>query len=411
MAKKFIPRGNRSWPSIVGPAKLRASRAMARLEDLSRLAAEWVWETDAQGHITYLSERVKDSLGFIPEQIAGKTFQDLGVFYTKGGNAHIVDMERPFRNVRFKTLDKSGDVRVLKVSGLPYYNPESWSFEGSYGICDDVTEREQNIIALHEAKEQADAANAAKSTFLSSMSHELRTPLNAIMGFGQMMVLDQQDPLPAKHQEYMKNVLDSGSHLLNLVSEVLELARIETGDLKVELEDVKLSQTITESISMVEAAAQDRKIGVYAVNVEKTDIIVRADPFRLKQVVVNLLSNAVKFGPKGSEIFVQYGMWDEWNVRVFVHDDGPGIPAEKRDEVFVPFERLGLESSTIAGAGVGLTLVKRLVERMNGHVGFDSGPDYGTTFWVTLPLSPKNQLDLQLEVEEEAQENTSSPQP
>ncbi|MBT3767016.1 MAG: HAMP domain-containing histidine kinase, partial [Rhodospirillales bacterium] len=236
-------------------------------------------------------------------------------------------------------------------------------------------------------------------------------PLNAIMGFGQMMVLDQQDPLPAKHQEYMKNVLDSGSHLLNLVSEVLELARIETGDLKVELEDVKLSQTITESISMVEAAAQDRKIGVYAVNVEKTDIIVRADPFRLKQVVVNLLSNAVKFGPKGSEIFVQYGMWDEWNVRVFVHDDGPGIPAEKRDEVFVPFERLGLESSTIAGAGVGLTLVKRLVERMNGHVGFDSGPDYGTTFWVTLPLSPKNQLDLQLEVEEEAQENTSIPQP
>ena len=83
MAKKFIPRGNRSWPSIVGPAKLRASRAMARLEDLSRLAAEWVWETDAQGHITYLSERVKDSLGFIPEQIAGKTFQDLGVFIQK----------------------------------------------------------------------------------------------------------------------------------------------------------------------------------------------------------------------------------------------------------------------------------------------------------------------------------------
>jgi PAS domain S-box-containing protein len=411
MAKKFVPRGKRSWPSIAGSSKLRASRAMARLEDFSRLASEWVWETDAQGHITYLSERVKDSLGFIPEQIAGKTFKDFGVFYTKGGNVHTMDMERPFRDVRFKTLNEAGDVRILKVSGLPYYNPESWSFEGSYGICDDVTEREQNIIALHEAKEQADKANAAKSTFLSSMSHELRTPLNAIMGFGQMMVLDQHEPLTAKHQDYMKNILDSGSHLLNLVSEVLELARIETGDLKVELEDVKLPQIIKESISMVETAAQDRKVGVYEVDIDKSDLVVRADPFRLKQVVVNLLSNAVKFGPKGSEIFIQYGMWDEWNVRIFVHDDGPGIPADKRAEVFAPFERLGLESSVIAGVGVGLTLVKRLVERMNGSVGFDSGPEYGTTFWVNLPLSPKEQMDLELDDDQDAGADKPIPQP
>ena len=126
---------------------------------------------------------------------------------------------------------------------------------------------------------------------------------------------------------------------------------------------------------------------------------------------MNLLSNAIKFGPKGSEVFVQIGTWDDWNVRVFVHDDGPGIPVDKRAEVFHAFEKLGLESSTVSGAGVGLTLVKRLVERMNGHVGFDSGQDYGTTFWVNLPISPNQQLDLQLEDEPGVKNKAAIPQP
>jgi signal transduction histidine kinase len=308
-----------------------------------------------------------------------------------------MDLERPFRDVRFKTMNADGVVRILSVSGLPFYNPETWSYEGAYGLCEDITEREQNTLALKQAKEEADAANAAKSTFLSSMSHELRTPLNAIMGFGQMMMLDQHEPLPVKHQEYMNHILNSGTHLLNLVSEVLELAQIETGDLRVELENVNFSEIISECISMVEPTARERRIEVHVVNVKKIELNARADPFRIKQVLVNLLSNAIKFGPKGSEVFVQICTWDDWNVRVFVHDDGPGIPADKREEVFRPFERLGLESSVISGAGVGLTLVKRLVERMNGHISFDSGPDYGTTFWVNLPLSPKQQMDLKLD--------------
>lgn len=340
---------------------------------------------------------MKESLGYIPDQIAGKTFGDHGVFYTDGCNSHTMDIERPFRNVRFKTLNETGKMRVLLISSLPFYNPETWIFEGAYGICEDVTEREQNVLGLRQAKEEAVEANAAKSTFLSSMSHELRTPLNAILGFGQLMALDQKEPLPAQHRKYLDHILNAGSHLLDLVSDLLELARIETGDLRVEIEDVSLSHTIAECISMVESAAHDRRINVHVVNVEKQDLSVRADPFRLKQVIVNLLSNAIKFGPKGAEVFVQLGIWDDWNVRIFVHDDGPGIPPDRREEVFRPFERLGKEASAIDGAGVGLTLAKRLVERMNRHVEFDSGPDYGTTFWVNFPLSSKKQLDSELE--------------
>jgi two-component system, sensor histidine kinase and response regulator len=246
----------------------------------------------------------------------------------------------------------------------------------------DISERKRVEQALHAAKEEADRANRAKSEFLSRMSHELRTPLNAILGFGQL--LERQEPTEVQKNR-VGHIMNAGRHLLNLINEILDIARVESGRLQFSLEPVLVEQAVDEAIDLVRPLAAERKI-----QIERTDLIgpspsVLADRQRLKQVLLNLLANAVKYNRDAGRVIVDLAPQPDQRFRISISDEGSGIPADKRGRLFSPFDRLGAELTASEGTGLGLALSKRLVETMGGAIG-ESAPASGSCFWIEFPL-------------------------
>jgi PAS domain S-box-containing protein len=236
-----------------------------------------------------------------------------------------------------------------------------------------------------DAREAAEAANRAKSEFLSRMSHELRTPMNSILGFGQLLARRE---LPADQRKGVEHILKAGQHLLNLINEVLDLARIEANRQELTLEPVHLDTALREAINLVRPLAAQTGCVLAddpAVDAAIDDRLwVRADEQRLAQVLLNVLSNAVKYNrPEGRVWFTCRDLGDT-RIRIGVHDTGRGIPPDRMDELFVPFARLGVEASGVVGTGLGLALSKRLVEAMGGTLSAESVYGEGSTFWIDL---------------------------
>ena len=251
-----------------------------------------------------------------------------------------------------------------------------------------MAEREQVALDLATARDQAEKANRAKSDFLSSMSHELRTPLNAIIGFAQLLAKGRRDPLSEKQQRQVGQIEKSGQHLLSLINEVLDLAKIESGHMSLSIETIALDRLLEDAASTLEASIEAAGIHFQRPTLDSS-WVVQADYTRTKQVLLNLLSNAIKYNrPQGSitlEVMPQAPM-----LRVSVTDTGKGIPAERLEELFEPFNRLDEEHGVIEGTGIGLAITRELVERMGGAIGVDSQPERGSTFWFTLPMAEKN---------------------
>ena len=228
-----------------------------------------------------------------------------------------------------------------------------------------------------------DAISRGKSEFLSRMSHELRTPLNAILGFGQLL---EMDALSAEQRDSVEHISKAGRHLLGLIDEVLDIAQVERGELRLSLEPVSLRQVVGESLGMLRplAAARGVRLGGAATGAHEH---VRADRTRLQQVVVNLLANAIKYNRDGGEVSVQWSAVGPQRVRLVVADTGVGIAEDDLVRLFLPFDRLGAEQSDVEGTGLGLSLSKQLVEAMGGAIGVASQLGVGSSFWVELPLA------------------------
>lgn len=243
------------------------------------------------------------------------------------------------------------------------------------------TRVEDRTADLRKAMQEAERANEAKSEFLSRMSHELRTPLNAILGFGQLLETDP-NRLTDEQQGNVSEILNAGRHLLDMINEVLDLARIESGRLDVSLEPVGLDGLIDACLAQMRPLADEKRI---ALSRSGPSACVRADHIRLKQVLLNLLSNAVKynFSDSTAKVIIEHRPHDR--VRISVVDTGPGIPATHLKRLFKPFERLESAYEATEGTGIGLALSKRLTEAMHGTIGVESKQGFGSTFWVELP--------------------------
>ncbi|MGK2952043.1 MAG: PAS domain-containing protein [Thiobacillus sp.] len=250
------------------------------------------------------------------------------------------------------------------------------------GTVQDITEQVETEQALIAARDEADRANKAKSEFLSSMSHELRTPMNAVLGFGQLMEYD--DTLPGEHLDSVREILKAGYHLLELINEVLDLAKVESGQIDLSLEPVEVCPIVDECLGLVGPLADKRNIQLTHLGL--AGAMVRADRTRLKQALLNLLANAIKYNREGGIVRLDVRPEGKDRLRIRVMDTGPGIPARRLVELFQPFNRLDAEGSDIEGTGIGLTITQRIVEMMGGAVGVESEVGIGSTFWIELPL-------------------------
>lgn len=235
---------------------------------------------------------------------------------------------------------------------------------------------------LANANEEAKSANQAKSAFLSSMSHELRTPLNAILGFAQILTSDTLPSTLEQKKEFANHILKSGRHLLTLINEILDLAKVESGTITLSMEPVALRDILLECRTMIEPIAATRKVRVLFPDGEGA--VVMADRTRLKQVLLNLLSNAVKYNREEGAVVVGCDHPTPERLRLSVQDTGHGLNPEQLANLFQPFNRLGQEAGAQEGTGIGLVVTKRLVELMGGEIGVTSSPGVGSVFWIEL---------------------------
>jgi PAS domain S-box-containing protein len=291
------------------------------------------------------------------QQQRGLEFEET---YLRGDKPHI------YHAIKFPLLD---------VDGRP---------DAVCAIAIDVTERKKTDDALRIARLEAERANRAKSAFLSNMSHDLRTPLNAILGFAQLLDLDD---LPADRRESVAQILRGGTHLLSLINEVLDIARIEAGQLSLSMEPVRALESVELASELVRPLAAQRGISLIVNRVPGAEVVVLADPQRLNQILLNLLSNAVKYNREGGTVRIGFDAVDDARVRLTVTDTGEGIAPPKLALLFQPFERLGAERSGVEGTGLGLAISRGLAEAMGGAVGVRSEVGRGSTFWVELAIT------------------------
>lgn len=278
---------------------------------------------------------------------------------------------------------KDGSRIPIRLNGVLVKGKNGQTF--IWSIVEDITKQKQYEAELKLARDAADSANQAKSQFLSSMSHELRTPLNAILGFAQLF--EYKKELSPDLQDNAKEIFKAGKHLLFLVNEVLDLARIESGDLQLSLDAVALAEILSECHKIITPLAISSGIALDFRNHQCDSLYIKGDYTRLKQVFLNLLSNAVKYNRQNGRVSLECFIKENDIVRIHVSDTGMGISADKLKNLFQPFNRLGAEFGSIEGTGIGLVITKELVEMMDGTIGVNSVSGEGTTFWIDFKLA------------------------
>jgi len=253
----------------------------------------------------------------------------------------------------------------------------------------------QIYIEQKRAEQEAEKANQAKSEFLSRMSHELRTPLHAILGYSQLLQKSPEEPLSVDQEENVEQINKSGKHLMDLINEVLDLARIESGKMTLSIENVHLASLVKEILTLIQPMADQFRIEIIDQITDKSDHYVLADRIRLKQVLLNLISNAVKYNRKEGFVTLSHKRLRDERLRISVLDTGLGIPEDKKELVFQPFNRLDAENSNVEGTGIGLTICRRLMEHMNGIIDLDSVPGKGSCFYIELPMGDGQALEAE----------------
>ena len=388
-------------------------RERQRFSDITRASSDWIWETDTNGRISFISQRIAAITGLPARLMKGRQIADFcripGRTVGQGRGIAVMDSRKPFRNVHVEVFLRSGDPLPHYPSGVPHFD-EAGRFAGYRGTGTDVTDllRAQDALTnvnrrledalkelttkneeLDQALDAAVGATRAKDQFLAAMSHELRTPLTAILGFSEVMSLGLFGELTEKYQSYVSNILQSGQHLLNLVDDILDITRIESGALPLTIETVWLKSVIEEAKALIENIAREKDLDLSEVTIDR-DFPAVGDRTRCLQIFNNLLSNAVKFTPNGGSISVRATTVDEPKpmVEVSVCDTGRGIPSDMIDSIFETFSQVKVdpESASLGGAGIGLALTRRLIHLMEGEVRVESELGKGSCFTVSLPL-------------------------
>lgn len=378
---------------LLAAGRIKADQALRlaveRFTDVLEVSADWIWETDAEHRFTFISKRAYDLTGLTSGALIGMSRTELLRENGGGGRGvadHMADLiaRRPFQGFAYWTESPNGR-RCFSLSGKPLFDAKG-RFIGYRGAGRDVTDRALIEEQLEDARRQAEAANNAKSEFLSTMSHELRTPLNAVIGFSEVIGDQLFGPVGhAKYLEYAKDIQASGRHLLDMINDILDISRIESGKLELADEPVALEEVVEQALQMIEARARQAgvRIETYLQTTLPTFV---GDRRAMTQVLLNLLSNAVKFTPRGGRVAVSASIAPDGGVCMQVADTGVGIPAEDLSELMQPFVQANNQTAASeGGAGLGLYLVKRLVQEQDGDFNLESEEGKGAVATITLP--------------------------
>jgi PAS domain S-box-containing protein len=369
----------------------RAEEALQTSEEKARsvvqTAHDAIVSADSHGNITDFNRGAEAIFGYSAQEVIGKPlavlmperFKELHQRgfkrYLETGEAHVIG-----KTVELAAKRKDGTEFPVELS------LSSWKARAGLfftGVLSDITERKRTEELLMRAKEDAERASKFKDQFLSTMSHELRTPLNAVLGFSDLLADERYGPLNDRQQRYVAHIHTGGKHLLKLISDILDLSKIEAGRMELTREDVTVTSAFVEVISALYPLAE-KKSQALLQQVEP-HLHVRADAMRFKQVLMNLAGNAIKFTPEGGRIELAARQVDD-QVRVEVRDNGPGIPLDQQQRIFEAFFRLTEIGSATEGTGLGLAITARLVELHGGKLGIESQPGEGTCFYFSLPL-------------------------
>jgi PAS domain S-box-containing protein len=371
-----------------------AMQAAARLERIAMHVPGilYQFELDAQfvPRFPYLSERARTLLGLDPQRAAlnaGELMERIDIADRESVTASIIESAHTLAQWEweFRVHAAADSVRWMRATSSPTRLADGGTVW--HGYMQDVTELRE-LERARQDKAAAEAANRAKTEFLSRMSHELRTPLNAVLGFSQLLEIDRADSLSEGQRRRVKLIREAGEHLLRMIGDLLDLTRIESGSLQVQIDAVPMCALAEEAIDMLRPQAEAAQVRM-ALQVKGSDLAVRADRTRLRQVLLNLLSNAVKYNRSGGSVEVlvapaRPAEGKAW-LSITVQDTGVGIDAADLPHLFEPFNRLAQARGGVEGTGIGLSVTRALVTLMQGRIQASSQPGVGSSFHILLP--------------------------
>jgi PAS domain S-box-containing protein len=357
------------------------------LNDFERDARDWLWETDADGRLTYFSPRFAEMLGENAEHLRLRPLRHLMVDHSEEDQWRKLDAamadEAPISNmdIALRIADKDA---FWQISARPLRDSRG-RFNGYRGVCRDVTASLEGQRRIETAMETSERANAAKSQFLAVMSHELRTPINAIVGFSELLARDTAGTLPAKSRvEFANSVLEGARHLQSLINDILDATRIERGTLQLNEQENDAAELVEVAIKLCRDQAEKANISIIGRLLDGVDL--RGDATRLKQVIINLLTNAIKFSPSGGIINIDMSRSPEGQFFLTIKDAGIGISKADMERIFEPFVQAesGM-ARRFAGVGLGLPIARRIARLHDGDVTLESTTGAGTTANFILP--------------------------
>lgn len=374
-----------------------------------------VSKTDATGAMTYVNDRFIETTAYSEEELIGSKHNLVrhpetdSEVYTKLWET--ITAKKTWSG-ELKCLNKHGETYYVYSHVIPLLDKRNKIIE-YMALQEDITltvelrkQLQDQLVQIEKEKKVAQKANKAKSEFLSSMSHELRTPLNAVIGFSQLLELSE---LKEAQLKQVKNIKTSGQHLLDLINDILEFAKLDAGKLSLSIEKMSVCSLMDEVFALSQSQAEQVGIKIRVQTECNLDYLVAADRVRLKQVCLNLLSNAVKYNRPGGSVELSWkeAIKDQQSYWKFsVTDTGLGVEQEQLDDLFEPFNRLGHEVSNIEGTGIGLSITKNLIEKMQGWIEVDSEVGQGSTFTIYIPLLEivESKVESSEEVQQAVQE-------
>ena len=374
---------------LVDPHQVAADRRDAPYRLIFNRAGIGMARLSLSGGILEVNQRFADIVGRQPGQLIGLHADDIthpqDVVPSRAHLESVLAGRQEGFQTEKRYVRPDGQV-VWAAINVVLLREEDGEPRELVAVIEDISERQRMQEAMSSAR-AAERASKAKTEFLSRMSHELRTPLNAMLGFAQLLRVDPRHPLHDDQRTKVAHIERAGAHLLAMLTDVLDLSRIEAGSLPMSIEPLAVNEVIEAALAMTSTQATDASVQLLATPPE-AGLRVRADQLRLRQVLVNLLSNAIKYNRRSGQVLVEaLGLDDE--VVISVSDTGRGMDAQQLAHLFEPFNRLGAERTPVEGTGIGLVIVKRLVELMQGRIEVSSQPGEGTRFRVWLPRAER----------------------